>query len=190
MKFLDLFAGIGGFRLGLTRQGHECVGFCEIDKFARKSYKAMYETEGEIEFYDIRQVTDQDFRQLRGQVDIICGDSLARHFHSQADDWDLRILEVLCSSKLLERPNRSNHVFYSWKTSRVYSITTRERHFEQSSLHWMSWGMMSNGRCLTVRTSKSPKTEKGSLLSDILEDTVPDSYFLSEEKVAQLVLND
>ncbi|ETI84763.1 MAG: Cytosine-specific methyltransferase [Streptococcus anginosus DORA_7] len=73
MKFLDLFAGIGGFRLGLTRQGHECVGFCEIDKFARKSYKAMYETEGEIEFHDIRQVTDQDFRQLRGQVDIICG---------------------------------------------------------------------------------------------------------------------
>ncbi|HFH7689493.1 TPA: DNA (cytosine-5-)-methyltransferase [Streptococcus agalactiae] len=73
MKFLDLFAGIGGFRLGLERQGHECVGFCEIDKFARKSYKAMYETEGEIEFHDIRQVTDQDFRQLRGQVDIICG---------------------------------------------------------------------------------------------------------------------
>ena len=58
MKFLDLFAGIGGFRLGLERQGHECVGFCEIDKFARKSYKAMYETEGEIEFHDIRQVTD------------------------------------------------------------------------------------------------------------------------------------
>lgn len=54
-------------------QGHECIGFCEIDKFARKSYKAIYETEGEIEFHDIRQVTDQDFRQLRGQVDIICG---------------------------------------------------------------------------------------------------------------------
>ncbi len=73
MKFLDLFAGIGGFRLGLIRQGHECIGFCEIDKFARKSYKAIYETKGEIEFHDIRQVTDQDFRQLRGQVDIICG---------------------------------------------------------------------------------------------------------------------
>ena len=73
MKFLDLFAGIGGFRLGLTNQGHECIGFCEIDKFARKSYKAIYKTEGEIEFHDIRQVTDQDFRQLRGQVDIICG---------------------------------------------------------------------------------------------------------------------
>ena len=26
MKFLDVFAGIGGFRLGLERAGHECVG--------------------------------------------------------------------------------------------------------------------------------------------------------------------
>lgn len=72
MKFLDLFAGIGGFRLGLESQGHECLGFCEIDKFARKSYKAIFETEGEVEFHDIRQVTDQDFRKFRGQVDIIC----------------------------------------------------------------------------------------------------------------------
>ncbi|EAE2436866.1 TPA: DNA cytosine methyltransferase, partial [Listeria innocua] len=27
MKFLDLFAGIGGFRLGMERAGHECVGY-------------------------------------------------------------------------------------------------------------------------------------------------------------------
>ena len=48
MKFLDLFSGIGGFRLGLESFGHECVGFCEIDKFARKSYKAIYDTKGEM----------------------------------------------------------------------------------------------------------------------------------------------
>lgn len=73
MKFLDLFAGIGGFRLGLESQGHEYLGFCEIDPFARRSYKAIFETEGEVEYHDIRQVTDQEFRQFRGQVDIICG---------------------------------------------------------------------------------------------------------------------
>ena len=39
MKFLDLFAGIGGFRLGMESAGHECIGFCEIDKFAKFSYK-------------------------------------------------------------------------------------------------------------------------------------------------------
>lgn len=73
MKFLDLFAGIGGFRLGLESFGHECVGFCEIDKFARKSYKAIHKTEGEQEYHDIRQVTDEEWRQFRGKVDIICG---------------------------------------------------------------------------------------------------------------------
>ena len=73
MKFLDLFAGIGGFRMGLESLGHECVGFCEIDKFARKSYKAIYDTEGEIELHDITQVSNEDWRKFRGTVDIICG---------------------------------------------------------------------------------------------------------------------
>lgn len=56
MKFIDLFAGIGGFRLGLERQGHECVGWIEKDKFARKSYEAIHDTEGEYTARDIREV--------------------------------------------------------------------------------------------------------------------------------------
>lgn len=72
MKFLDLFAGIGGFRLGMEAAGHECVGFCEIDKFARASYKAIHNTEGEIELHDITAVTDDEVRAI-GHVDVICG---------------------------------------------------------------------------------------------------------------------
>ena len=72
MKFLDLFAGIGGFRLGMESAGHECIGFCEIDKFARSSYKAIHNTEGEIELHDITTVTDDDVRAI-GDVDVICG---------------------------------------------------------------------------------------------------------------------
>lgn len=72
MKFLDLFAGIGGFRLGMESAGHECIGFCEIDKFARASYKAIHNTEGEIELHDITRVTDESIRGI-GSVDIICG---------------------------------------------------------------------------------------------------------------------
>lgn len=72
MKFLDLFAGIGGFRLGMESAGHECVGFCEIDKYARASYKAIHNTEGEIELHDITRVTDESIRRF-GSVDIICG---------------------------------------------------------------------------------------------------------------------
>lgn len=43
MKFLDLFAGIGGFRLVMESAGHECVGFCEIDKYARTICKGGVE---------------------------------------------------------------------------------------------------------------------------------------------------
>lgn len=42
MKFVDFFSGIGGFRRGMELAGHECVGFCEFDKFAVASYTAMH----------------------------------------------------------------------------------------------------------------------------------------------------
>ena len=42
MKLIDFFAGIGGFRRGMELAGHECVGFCEFDKFATASYISMH----------------------------------------------------------------------------------------------------------------------------------------------------
>lgn len=42
MKFIDWFAGIGGFRRGMELAGHECAGFCEFDKFATASYISMH----------------------------------------------------------------------------------------------------------------------------------------------------
>ena len=42
MKFIDWFAGIGGFRRGMELAGHECVGFCEFDKYAVASYTSMH----------------------------------------------------------------------------------------------------------------------------------------------------
>ena len=72
MKFLDMFAGIGGFRFAMEQAGHECVGFCEIDKFARASYKAIHDTKGEIEIHDVTKVTEEEIRNI-GTVDVICG---------------------------------------------------------------------------------------------------------------------
>lgn len=42
MRFIDWFAGIGGFRKGMELAGHECVGFCEFDKYAVMSYTSMH----------------------------------------------------------------------------------------------------------------------------------------------------
>ena len=42
LKFIDFFAGIGGFRRGMELVGHKCVGFCEFDKYAVASYTSMH----------------------------------------------------------------------------------------------------------------------------------------------------
>lgn len=60
MTFLDFFAGIGGFRRGMELAGHKCLGFCEYDKFAVQSYRAIHNTEGEWYAKDIRTVRADD----------------------------------------------------------------------------------------------------------------------------------
>ena len=74
MKFLDLFAGIGGFRLGLEQAGHECKGFVEWDEYARESYRAIHDTDGEWTAWDITQVDEKDLDRLKAQdIDLIAG---------------------------------------------------------------------------------------------------------------------
>jgi len=60
LTFIDFFSGIGGFRLGLELAGMKCVGFCEKDKFAARSYRAMYDTKGEWYGDDITAIRPDD----------------------------------------------------------------------------------------------------------------------------------
>ena len=70
IKFVDMFSGIGGFREGLTRAGgFACVGHCEIDKYANRSYNALFDTKGEWFIEDARKAdpsTMPDFQLLCG----------------------------------------------------------------------------------------------------------------------------
>ncbi len=70
IRVFEAFAGIGGFRSGLERVGgFEIVGWCEIDKFAQKAYRILFDT-GKEEFYeDITKIdygTMPDFDLLVG----------------------------------------------------------------------------------------------------------------------------
>lgn len=60
LTFLDICSGIGGFRLGLEWAGHKCIGYCEYDKFARVSYEAMYDTEGEWKAEDVTKLMPEE----------------------------------------------------------------------------------------------------------------------------------
>ena len=63
LTFIDFFAGIGGFRRGFELAGMKCVGFCEKDKFAVRSYRAMYDTEGEWHGDDITKLRADELPQ-------------------------------------------------------------------------------------------------------------------------------
>ena len=66
-----MFAGIGGFRSGLSKFGDFFmpVGFCEIDPYARKAYEAIYDTKGELFFEDARKIVPEELPD----IDLICG---------------------------------------------------------------------------------------------------------------------
>ena len=55
--YIELFAGIGGFRQALDKLGGKCVFASEIDKFARQSYEALY---GEVPAGDITEIDAVD----------------------------------------------------------------------------------------------------------------------------------
>lgn len=68
LTFLDLFSGIGGFRIGLERAGFKSIGYCDNDKYANKLYKAYFNTEKELFFDDIRKINTEYLPDF----DILC----------------------------------------------------------------------------------------------------------------------
>ncbi len=66
-KFIDLFAGIGGFRLAMQNLGGKCVFTSEWDKEAKKTYKANF---GERPFGDITKEETKAF--IPDNFDLLC----------------------------------------------------------------------------------------------------------------------
>lgn len=66
-RFIDLFAGIGGFRIAMQNLGGKCVYTSEWDKEAQKTYKANY---GEIPFGDITK--EKVKKYIPESYDIVC----------------------------------------------------------------------------------------------------------------------
>lgn len=66
-KFIDLFAGIGGFRLALQNLGGKCVYSSEWDKYSKQTYKTNF---GEIPFGDITKPETKSY--IPDDFDILC----------------------------------------------------------------------------------------------------------------------
>jgi DNA (cytosine-5)-methyltransferase 1 len=66
-RFIDLFAGIGGFRLALQNLGGKCVFTSEWDKYSKQTYKANF---GELPFGDITKPLTKSY--IPDGFDVLC----------------------------------------------------------------------------------------------------------------------
>ena len=188
MKFIDFFSGIGGFHSGLERAGMECIGWCEFDKFAQASYRAMYDTDNLWFGSDVTKVKGKDL--------------------PKADLWAFGFpcqdISIAGKQKGIKEGTRSG-LFYEimrlideckenkpqWiMCENVKNLLSIDRGGADSSpllVKWQKEGTVSNGKCTIPKTTESLKTENVCILLDIMETDVPEIYYLSKEKTQQLL---
>ena len=84
LKLIDLYAGIGGIRLGFGKNRCESVFSSEWDKFAQQTYESNF---GEAPMGDITLISEKDIPRF----DILLAGFPVSHFHKQVKKWDFLI---------------------------------------------------------------------------------------------------
>ena len=114
-------------------------------------------------------------------------DSLARAFLLLESEADLKIQEAHCSLKLQELLPLKNLNICCLKMYPDCLTTTKAGHFKKSSVHWMNWGTMSHGKCITAKISEFPSQESDCTLSAIIEKKCKAKYLLSLKQLLQIL---
>ena len=133
-------------------------------------------------------MTQEQSKQSECQTLIFCvQDFLARHSLSPESEEDLQMPKELCSSRLPDWLQTSDLRISSLKMFPDCFRMTKAGRFTPSSVRYLSWGMVWNGKCLTARILESPNPESGCILSDILIEDVPEKYYLSQQQMERLL---
>ena len=214
MKFIDFFAGIGGFRRGMELAGHQCVGFCEFDKFAVASYTSMHLiTDEQREFLSTltirqrqREILNEEYRNgewFRWDITKIKADELPKAdcwcFGAPCQDFSLAgkragldgdrsslLREIFRLLGETREEDRPEWLLYE----NVKGMLSSNKGFDYLTILSeidRGGGTTSNGNYLTLNCTEYLKTESECTLSDILDDVVPRKYFLSKEQMDKIV---
>ena len=179
-----MFSGIGGFREGLTRAGgFECVGHCEIDKYANRSYNALFDTKGEWFIEDARKADPSAMPDFQ----LLCGGfpcqtfSIAGTRKGFGDPRGTLFFELARLAEARKPPyllfeNVPGLLSHDGGRTFAAILNTLDR-----------LGMTWNGNVLTAKISASPSQETACTLSDILMSDVEEKYFLSPKQQEQLL---
>ena len=112
---------------------------------------------------------------------------ITRRFLQLAGGKDLKIQEVLSSLNWPEWLKKRGLCIFSLKTCLGSFRMTEAGRLVSSSPRFMTWGIMSNGLCLTANVSESRNQDEGCSLSDILIRDAPEKYYLSSAQVEKLL---
>ena len=190
IKYFDIFAGIGGFRSGLEKAGgFECVGYCEIDKYAKKAYETLYDTEGEVFYDDARKIDPNELPNL----DLICGGfpcqsfSIAgkrKGFSDTRGTLFFEIARIAAIKKpkylLLENvPGLLSH--NEGRTFATILSTLDELGYD------VVWEVLNSADFSRAELRQCPNPEKECILSDFIEKSVPEKYCLSQMQIQKLL---
>ena len=176
IRYFESFAGIGAFRSAFEKMGgFECVGWCEIDRYAQKAYRALYDTGGEKFYEDITKI---DYCSL--------ADHAANHLVSQGADSLLRTTEETSFSTISKSLKPSDLAILLLKMYPICWEYRRGNATELSLKRFQNWGIVCAGVCLTAPVSEYHSQDEGCSLSDILETDVPPKYWLSEEMMRKI----
>jgi hypothetical protein len=186
LTFIDFFAGIGGFRHGLELAGMKCVGFCENDKFAVKSYRAMYDTEGEWYGADISKLGADDVPQ----ADIWTAGSPCQNvsiagtagLHGDRSGLFFQFVDLLKGKRKRINPNG-----LSLKMLRDFFRAMPDGTSLNISVNWPKLGTIASGRFSTAKTTESLKTGSECTLLDILEAEADEKYYLSAQRAVEIL---
>ena len=108
---------------------------------------------------------------------------------TRGSDRVLRGREVVSSICLQNSSERKKGSLagYLWRTFLDFLIAEKGTTFEDCSLQWKNSGMVFRGECWTQNTLEHPKDVEESILSQVIETSVPLRYFLNREQLQSLI---
>ena len=219
MKFIDFFAGIGGFHSGLENAGHEMVGWVEWDKFARQSYEALYDTEGKYTANDIKSIKDgkelpeADLWAFGSPCTNISLAGNRKGLQGEQSSMFFEVIRLLKDRTWEEKPSYllmenvknllgSNKGFDFFRV--LYEMDKAGYDVEWEVFN-SSWVVPQNRErvyivghkrgieykpVFPINRSEIEKKRKYHVLRDVLQSNVDNKYYLSKDKVEQLLAND
>lgn len=219
MKFIDFFAGIGGFHSGLESVGYEMAGWVEWDKYARKSYEALYNTEGKYTASDIKSIesgTELPSADLWTFGSPCTNISVAGNrvgLKGEQSSMFFEVIRLLNDRSWEEKPAvlLMENVKNLLSSNRGWDFATVVNKMDEAGydVEWevfnSSWVIPQNRERVYIVGHKRgiaytpvfpiyrknlEKKRKYNMLRDVLEREVDDKFYLSKDKVEQLLVNE